>query len=95
MYNNTFTNNDGKLIPYYDRKAMVTYDPDDLKTVYIFDTDYNYICSAFAKLKTLQRGGLYQSRKGKACSQTVRKEVQAEAVQEYIRGRQRQNRKQP
>ena len=52
MYNNTFTNNDGKLIPYYDRKVMVTYDPDDLETVYIFDTDYNYICSASAKLKT-------------------------------------------
>ncbi|MDE6834326.1 MAG: Mu transposase C-terminal domain-containing protein [Ruminococcus sp.] len=30
MYNNTFTNHDGKLIPYYDRKVMVTYDPDDL-----------------------------------------------------------------
>ncbi|MCM1316039.1 MAG: Mu transposase C-terminal domain-containing protein [Alistipes senegalensis] len=52
MYNNTFTNNDGKLIPYYDRKVLVTYDPDDLETVYIFDTDYNYICSASAKLKT-------------------------------------------
>lgn len=52
MYNNTFTNHDGKLIPYYDRKVMVTYDPDDLETVYIFDTDYNYICSASAKLKT-------------------------------------------
>ncbi|MDE7363907.1 MAG: Mu transposase C-terminal domain-containing protein, partial [Ruminococcus sp.] len=52
MYSNTFTNNDGKLIPYYDRKVMVTYDPDDLETVYIFDTDYNYICSASAKLKT-------------------------------------------
>lgn len=52
MYNNTFTNNDGKLIPYYDRKVMVTYDPDDLETVYIFDMDYNYICSASAKLKT-------------------------------------------
>ena len=52
MYNNTFTNNDGKLIPYYDKKVMVTYDPDDLETVYIFDTEYNYICSASAKLKT-------------------------------------------
>ncbi|MDE6426175.1 MAG: Mu transposase C-terminal domain-containing protein [Ruminococcus sp.] len=52
MYNNTFTNNDGKLIPYYDRKVLVTYDPDDLETVYIFDMDYNYICSASAKLKT-------------------------------------------
>lgn len=31
---------------------MVTYDPDDLETVYIFDTEYNYICSASAKLKT-------------------------------------------
>ena len=52
MYNNTFTNNDGKLIPYYDKKVMVTYDPDDLETVYIFDAEYNYICSASAKLKT-------------------------------------------
>lgn len=52
MYNNTFTNNDGKLIPYYDKKVMVTYDPDDLETIYIFDTEYNYICSASAKLKT-------------------------------------------
>ena len=52
MYNNTFTNSDGKLIPYYSKKVMVTYDPDDLETVYIFDTDYNYICSASAKLKT-------------------------------------------
>ena len=52
MYNNTFTNHDGKLIPYYDRKVMVTYDPDDLEIVYIFDTDYNYICSASAKIKT-------------------------------------------
>lgn len=33
MYNNTFTNHDGKLIPYYDRKVLVTYDPDDLETV--------------------------------------------------------------
>lgn len=77
MYNNTFTNHDGKLIPYYDRKVMVTYDLDDLETVYIFDIDYNYICSTFAKLKMPFRNGLYQSRKGKAYSQTVRQEVQA------------------
>lgn len=52
MHNNTFTNSDGKLIPYYSKKVMVIYDPDDLETVYIFDTEYNYICSASAKLKT-------------------------------------------
>ncbi|MDE6679224.1 MAG: Mu transposase C-terminal domain-containing protein, partial [Ruminococcus sp.] len=52
MYNNTFTNHDGKLFQYYDRKVLVTYDPDDLETVYIFDTDYNYICSASSKFKT-------------------------------------------
>lgn len=56
MYHNTFINRDGKLIPYYNRKVLVTYDPDDLETVYIFDTDYHYICSASSKLKTPFRG---------------------------------------
>ena len=34
------------------KEKLATYDPDDLETVYIFDTDYNYICSVSAKLKT-------------------------------------------
>lgn len=56
LYNNLFINSDGKLLPYYDKKIMVTYDPDDLEIVYIFDTEYNYICSAHSKLKTPFRG---------------------------------------
>lgn len=56
LYNNTFINSNGKLLPYYDKKVMVTYDPDDLEVVYIFDTEYNYICSAHSKLKTPFRG---------------------------------------
>ena len=56
---NTAHHGNGKLIQYYDRKVLVTYDLDDLETVYIFDADYNYICSASAKLKTPYRNNFY------------------------------------
>lgn len=52
LYNNTFCNCDGDLIAYYKKKVMVTYDPDDMEVVYVFDMNYRYICSAGAKLKT-------------------------------------------
>ena len=53
--NNMFCNYDGRLIQYYGKKVMVTYDPDDMENVYIFDMDYRYICTAVSKFKTMFR----------------------------------------
>ena len=55
LMNNMFCNYDGRLIQYYGKKVMVTYDPDDMENVYIFDMDYRYICTAVSKFKTMFR----------------------------------------
>ena len=55
LMNNMFCNYDGRLIQYYGKRVMVTYDPDDMENVYIFDMDYRYICTAVSKFKTMFR----------------------------------------
>lgn len=55
IFSQTYSNYDGCLVSYYDKKVMVTYDPDNIDSVFIFDMDYRYICMAESRLKPMFR----------------------------------------
>lgn len=55
IFSQTYSNYDGCLVSYYGKKVMVTYDPDNIDSVFIFDMDYRYICMAESRLKPMFR----------------------------------------
>ena len=55
IFSQTYSNYDGCLVSYYGKKVMVTYDPDNIDSVFIFDMDYRYICIAESRLKPMFR----------------------------------------
>ena len=56
LFCNTFTNHEGKLLKYLDKKVVVIYDPLDMERIYIYTLDGKFICQALPKIRSPFRG---------------------------------------